>query len=227
MSGKYIPMKLLVVADVYGDFTTLGKIIEKARDLNPDVVICPGNITDMFAQASDFSQLDVADIIIQKLLSLGKPVLCVPGNHDPYDIIDVFEEYGVNLHGKHRVVNNHHFIGFGGAKTPFNTPFEPSEEEVKEHLERLPNTQPLIMVTHNPPKDTKLDVVKKKHVGSLTIREEIQKKKPLVAIAAHILEGRGVDVLDSTTLFNPGPAFKGFFGMVNIGKKVLCEKKSL
>lgn len=218
-------MKILVIADIHGKFQILEKIINKAEKENPDLVICPGNITDMFDVVQEFSQLDVADIIIQKLLSLRKPLLCVPGNHDPYDILDVFDDYKINLHGKRKKIMEINFMGFGGALTPFNTLFEPSEEETKETLERLAVEATTILVVHNPPKNTKTDKLKSgEHVGSTAVREFIHTHKPLLTITAHIHEAFGEDKLGSTTLFNPGPAFQGRYGLVEITKnKIVCK----
>ena len=218
-------MKLLIIADIHGDFEVLGEIIEKASRHNPDIVICPGNITDMFKIPPEFSQLDIADMVVQKLISLGKPLLCVPGNHDPYEILDVFKEYHANIHAHHKKISGVTFMGFGGAPTPFNTLFEPTEEETKAHLEKFPANPPSILVTHNPPKNTKLDKLPSgEHVGSQAIREFIEKTHPLCAISAHIHESSGEDRLGETVLFNPGPAFKGNYGIIEIEKNsVKCQ----
>ena len=218
-------MKILVVADIHGDYHMVDKILEEARGEGPDVVVCPGNFTDMFKNPSEFSQLDLADLILQKLASLGKPLLCVPGNHDPYEILDVLDDYQANLHGKHKKAAGVNFIGFGGAQTPFHTLFEPGEDEVKAALSKLPSTPPLILVVHNPPKNTAMDKLKSgEHVGSEAVRGFILGKKPLLTIAAHIHEAAGQDVLGKTTLFNHGPAFTGRYGVVEIkDNAVICK----
>lgn len=222
-------MKILILADIHGSFEMLNKVIDHAEKDNPDLVVCPGNLTDMFNNQSDISQLDVGDMIVQKLLSIRKRVFCVPGNHDPYELIEILDDYKVNLHSKNMKLKNINFIGFGGAKTPFNTNFEPSEEETKHGLNSLNHDQPMILITHNPPKDTKLDKIKSgDHVGSLAVREFILAKKPILNITAHIHEAVGKDMLGPTILFNPGPVFEGNYGIVKIeNNKVLCEFKKV
>jgi Icc-related predicted phosphoesterase len=215
-------MKLLVIADVHGKFEILQKIIDDAEKHEFDVVVSPGDFTDMFDTPPNFTQLDVADIVIQKMMIPNKPLICVPGNHDPYEILDVFDDYGVNLHGRTRKISGVVFGGWGGAVTPFNTLFEPREEETKDALGRILDkvTGRWVLVAHAPPMGTSLDMVKpKKHVGSEAVREAILRKKPALAITAHIHENSGTDTVGETTVFYPGPAFEGFYGLVELGKK--------
>jgi Icc-related predicted phosphoesterase len=223
-------MKLLVFADVHGDFERLSRVIESIdRKVvkETDLVLCPGDFTDMFSVPKEFSQIEMADMVLQRMLSLNKPTLCVPGNHDPYEILKTFDNYNIDLHNKIKERNGHSFIGWGGALTPFDTVFEPSEEETHEALTQLGDRtgSNFILVVHNPPKETKMDTVNTgEHVGSQIIREFILEKKPLLAISAHIHEAVGTDRLGSTTLFNPGPVFSGNYGVVDIkGNSVKCR----
>ncbi len=225
-------MRILVLADIHGDFETLKKIVDDTKHEGIDLVICPGDFTDIFATPKEFDQIDMAELIIQKILSLKIPVFCVPGNHDPYEIIEVFNEFGTNLHNKKTVFKGMPFIGFGGAATPFNTKFEPSDEEIKESLEK--NSSGLkpgkfILVVHNPPKNTKLDLTASgQHVGSEAVRNFIIEKKPVLSLSAHIHESRGEDKLGSSILFYPGAVFEGYYGIIEIeGKGIKTEIKKI
>jgi Icc-related predicted phosphoesterase len=228
MAGNNM-LKILVVADVHGEFEKLSKLIDRMKEHSFDLVVCPGDFTDMYNTPEGFSQIDVSEMVVQKLLSLGKPVLCIPGNHEPYEILDVFDEYGVNLHGRLVKTKDMEFIGFGGAATPFNTKFEPTEDEIKTALEMKAGERKgrFVLVVHNPPFGTKLDRTEAgEHVGSKAVREFIEKEKPVLAISAHIHEAGGVDRIGKTTLFYPGVSYEGFYGLVEIGKgKVSCEIK--
>jgi len=85
-----------------------------------------------------------------------------------------------------------------------------------------------ILVTHNPPFGTKLDKVETgEHVGSKVIREFIEKEKPLLAISAHIHEAGGIDKIGKTTIFYPGVAYEGYYGLVEVGDEIKCEIKKL
>ena len=225
-------MRILVLADIHGRLEKLAEVLEVAGKEKVDAVVCAGNLTDSFDNQLDLEQTDIADMVVQKLLLLKKPLLCIPGNHDPYETVDLFEEYGANVHDRERTVDGLVFIGFGGAETPFNTVFEPTDEEIREGLEY--NSKKLapgkfVIVVHNPPKDTKLDkILSGEHVGSKAVREFILAKKPLLCIAAHIHEGAGEDRLGDTILFYPGPVINGKYGIVEIdGGKVRTEIKSV
>jgi len=221
-------MRILVIADVHGKYMALEKIINDAGD-DIDVVVCPGDFTDMFDVPEEFSQIDIANIVLQKLLAIGKPLLCVPGNHDPYEIIRLFEDHGVSLNGTKRPVDGFNFVGWGGAPTPFNTIIEPSEEETAAALENFRNTPNMVLVVHNPPKNTKVDVIRDgKHVGSPAIRKFIEEEQPILSLTAHIHESPGKDRIGNTVVFYPGPAYEGNYGIVDINKKtVVCEKRQV
>jgi Icc-related predicted phosphoesterase len=223
-------MKILVIADIHGHTKELGKVLEGIDKGGVDLVVCPGDFTDMVSKPSEFSQIDIAEVVLQKLLSLGRPLLCVPGNLDPYEILGMFDEYDVNLHNKVVKFQGMDIMGWGGAQTPFNTIIEPSEEETKGALDKMgPKVVAgkFILVVHDPPRDTKVDLIEEgKHVGSPAIRRFIERKKPLLAISAHIHEAGGLDRIGSTHVFYPGPVFEGWYGIIALeGNKIRCERK--
>jgi Icc-related predicted phosphoesterase len=224
-------MKILVIADVHGYSEDISAFFSKMDPKEYDLLVCPGDFTDMFNQPPGFSQHNVADIILQKLVAFGIPLLCVPGNHDPYEIIEAFDEYGANLHNKKKTFGGERFIGWGGALTPFHTAFEPTEEETAAALGELGRGEPpgAILVVHNPPLNTLLDkTATGEHVGSSAIREFIEEKKPKLVISAHIHESRGEDVVGESKIFYPGPFYTGAYGVVDVnGNDVKCEIKKI
>lgn len=225
-------LKILVFADIHGEFEKAGEVLDHVKTEGIDLILCPGDFTDMFAVPEGFSQIDIADMVLQEIMALKVPILCVPGNHDPYEVLELFNEYNVNLHEKAKTIKGVMFVGWGGALTPFNTIFEPSEEETKEYLEKLyqkTKNQDFVLVVHNPPKNTKVDTtITKKHVGSESVRKFIEKRQPILVISAHIHEARGVDKIGRSTLFYPGALFEGYYGIVEIkGKAVTCESRKI
>lgn len=227
-------MRILVLADIHSEIEALSSLLEKIDSViqTTDLIICPGNVTDMSRSDSDFTQLDFANLVIQKIVGLGKSVYFLPGNHDPYDILTIFDEYGINIHNKTKTFQKTKFIGWGGALTPFNTLFEPTEEETKTHLERLSQhveKNNFVLVLHNPPKNTKLDKISTgEHVGSPAIRAFIEKEHPRLAITAHIHEAMGEDLIGKTKLFYPGPVFNGNYGIVELTPTIIkCERKQV
>ncbi len=220
-------MKLLIISDIHGKIEGMEKIFQIEKDF--DALICNGDFIDMYALPEGFSEMYVTDMILQKLLLCRKPLLCIPGNHDIPELIEFFEEAGCNLHGKTKKLGNLTFAGYGGASTPFNTNYEPTELEIKSALGGFAKTtKNLVLVVHMPPRDTKLDRVGEKHVGSQAVREFIERTKPILVISAHIHENGGVDKINNTTLFYPGPFFEGKYGTVSITESgVECKLKEI
>jgi len=211
-------MNILVVSDIHNDVENLANYIDKVAMLDFDVIVCPGDFTDVPPRG--FKAADIARLILEEFKTLKKPILAVPGNLDG-EIVKVLEEEGVSIHGKGRIVNGVGFYGFGGAKTPFNTSLEPSEEEMEAGLKKgfreVKNAKVKIQVTHSPPAGTKLDLLYTgAHVGSNAVRKSIEKNRPAAAISAHIHEARGTDEMGGTKLINSGLFPGGYCGIISI-----------
>ncbi|MBD3156145.1 MAG: hypothetical protein GF368_05885 [Candidatus Aenigmarchaeota archaeon] len=213
-------MNLLVMGDSHGDIENMINYMEKLENFKYDIIIYMGDFTDIETPRG-FNQKDITSILIEEIKSLGKPILAVPGNNDNKEVRKLIEDIGINIHGKGRVIGDYGFYGFGGAKTPFMTPFEPTEDELKRGLEKgykeTFSSKYKIQITHNPPYNTKMDVIRAgAHVGSNVVRKFIENKKPILSLSAHIHEARGVDVLGKTFLLNPGKLPEGYFGLVEM-----------
>ncbi|MDI6798448.1 MAG: metallophosphoesterase [Candidatus Aenigmarchaeota archaeon] len=214
-------MNILVVSDFHNDVESLMKYIDKVALLDFDVITVVGDFTDYNVQRG-FSAVDIGRLIIEELSSLNKPILATPGNFDK-ELLPFFEEEDILLHGNGKIIKNVGFYGFGGAKTPFNTPFEPSETEVENGLlkgyEEVKNCKTKVQVTHIPPRNTKLDIVfTGAHVGSEVVRKFIEKYQPNVAVCAHIHEARGTDEIGETKIINSGRFPEGYCGLVTVEK---------
>jgi len=224
ISGDFV--NILIISDIHNDIENLMVYFDKLRGMDFDVIVCPGDFTDI--PPKGFDALDIAKIIIEQLKIFRKPILIVPGNWDK-DLLGYFELEGMNLHATGRIIKDVGFYGFGGAKTPFNTLFEPSEDEIttglKEGYEHVKNAKIKVQVTHNPPSRTKVDAVYTgAHVGSEAVRKFIEEKQPQLAICAHIHEGRGIDEIEKTKIINSGRFPEGYVGFVSIDDKKVTTK---
>lgn len=220
-------MNILVIGDIHNDVENLMTLLDKVSSLDFDLVLCIGDVTDL-GVPKGFSRVDIARLILEELKTFNKPILVVPGNMDR-DIIPLIEEEGISLHGHGRVIENVGLYGFGGAKTPFGSPLEPTEEELKAGLERgyeeAKDGGLKVQVTHTPPARTKIDMLLSGgHVGSEVVRSFIEEKKPCVGISAHIHEARGTDELGETKLINPGRFPEGYCGLVTVKKDSVNTK---
>ncbi len=90
-------------------------------------------------------------------------------------------------------IAGYHVAGLGYSNpTPFDTPGEYSEQELKERLQRFSGLDPLVLICHTPPKDTALDRAGEgKHFGSDAIREFIEREQPRYFYCGHIHEAAG------------------------------------
>jgi hypothetical protein len=213
-------MNIVVVSDIHGDIENLFTYFDKIKELVFDVIVCPGDFTDANIPKG-FTQEDVARLIIKELKLLKKPILAVPGNVDTKNMIKIFEDEGISIHGKGKIIGDFGFYGYGGAQTPFETNIEPTEEELKLGLKNswneVKNAKYKVQVTHNPPSGTRVDMIQSGlHVGSNAVREAIESYEPLVAISAHIHEARGTDRVKKTFIINSGRFPEGYFGLINI-----------
>lgn len=199
-------MKILLLTDIHGQYDTIPGFME----FSPDIVIIAGDITDCGdpREATEvFKQIDV-------------PCFAIPGNCDARQILEIIEESdAVNLHGTSLEIGPVTFTGVGGSNpTPFNTPFELSEEELGEVLEkakkRAHQNVHNILVTHAPPYCT-LDDIGGVNVGCKCFRDSL-KEFDLVC-CGHIHDHTGVIDIDGTLVVNPGPASEGKGALITLG----------
>jgi uncharacterized protein len=211
-------MRILVIGDMHNDVENLMQFLDMASEFKFDLIVCPGDFTDVAPRG--FSSVEVGRLILEELKSTGKPILAVPGNWDD-KMIPVFEREGVSIHGRGRVVGGIGFYGFGGAKTPFGTSYEPGEDDIEtgvmQAYEAVKDARIKVQVTHNPPYGTRCDMITSgTHVGSPVVRRLTEQLKPTVAVCAHIHEARGVDEIGPTKVINPGRFPEGYAGIVDI-----------
>jgi Icc-related predicted phosphoesterase len=213
-------MNIVVISDIHGDVENLITYFDKIKEFKFDVIVCPGDFSDAYVPRG-FKQEDIVNLIIKEFKTLKKPILTVPGNVDPKNIVKILEEEKISIHGKGISIGEYGFYGYGGALTPFGTNIEPTEEELKTKLKEafddIKNSKYKIQVTHTPPSGSRLDMIQSGlHVGSEAVRGAIETYKPIVAISSHIHEARGVDHLNNTFLMNSGRFPEGYFGLINI-----------
>jgi Icc-related predicted phosphoesterase len=197
--------------------------LDSLLSLEPDLVIISGDITH-------FGPIDGA---LDVLSRIDVPCFVVPGNCDPREILEVFEESNaVSLHGSALTVGRLSIAGLGGSNpTPFHCPFELSEEEIdvilSRAIEAMDRSMYHVLVSHAPPKGI-LDEVSGQHVGSESIRKHL-KKFDLVC-CAHIHEQRGVTEIDGVKVVNPGQASEGQCALLRFNeeeKDIQVELKNL
>jgi hypothetical protein len=150
-------------------------------------------------------------------------VFFVHGNWDAPDT--ALPDGAVPLHGRTGMLGKYSIGGLGGsAPTPFNAPFEMGDDAARDVLGRLGHVD--ILVSHSPPLRTKCDLARSGHIGSLPVREYVQREKPSIVLSGHVHEGRAVDRLGQTTVVNPGPLMEGDYAELRLDGIISVELKS-
>jgi len=149
-----------------------------------------------------------------------KPVMAIPGNCDLKSILKVLDNSkATNLHNASERIGNIIFIGLGGSNpTPFDTPFELQEDEIKSSLDDLvreaeSSGNTIILLTHAPPHGT-TDKIPAGHVGSTALEQFVDRVDLIVC--GHIHEARGVMNSGKTVVVNPGMVSKGYGALITV-----------
>lgn len=155
-----------------------------------------------------------------------------PGNDDRFDIDDALKSSSVVLYPEDEVVwidDHHEMITSAWTNpTPWHSPRETTEERLTEIIEKMASKiqhmETAIFNLHCPPCNTPIDVapeldetLKPKvssgggmsmiHVGSVAVRQSIEKHQPLLGIHGHIHESRGFVKIGRTLCINPGSEY--------------------
>ena len=206
-------MRIYAAADIHGSARAERMIREDLARHRPDLFVAAGDLTD-FGPASRARDL---------LAELPVPALAVPGNCDPPETVAVLEELGVGLHARKAVVAGRTFVGIGGSNpTPFGMPFELSEDEILDALQRV--MEPGAIIVSHPPPRGYVDVARVGgHVGSTALRQVIEAFAPPLVLCGHIHEARGVARHGPTTIVNAGAANAGHRALVEIDGDVKVQ----
>lgn len=159
----------------------------------------------------------------------GQDVACylMAGNDDIAAVDDVLDRSDtvINAWGKVLMIDDEHeMLSEGHANiTPFGCPRDISEETLRERIDDLAaqvqNMETCIFNLHCPPYDTPIDKapeldedlrpqigmhgVEMESVGSVAVREAIEKHQPLLGLHGHIHESKGTAKLGRTLCINP------------------------
>ena len=206
-------MRIYVASDIHASAHATRMIRDHLREHVPDVFVAAGDLTN-FGPVSFAREL---------LSGAGVPTLAVPGNCDPRGLLAVLRDLGVDLHGRKANVAGRTFVGLGGSKpTPFGTPFELSEREIEETLQRVMEPR-AVLVSHPPPHGLVDTIRSGAHVGSVAVRRIVEAFEPPLVLCGHIHEARGIARLGPTTIVNPGAARDGHAALVEIDRDVRVQ----
>ncbi|HOJ49693.1 MAG TPA: metallophosphoesterase [Spirochaetota bacterium] len=205
-------MKIMFITDIHNNY----KDIEKLLLNNIDVIIIGGDFTIRGGR-------DDVKKILDNIIKIFKgKILAVPGNMDKKEVLDVLIDYNINIECSGVIIEDIGFFGCGGSeKTPFDTPNEKDSNDIYRCLvtgyNSIKEAGIKVMVSHNPPFNTKCDkVLSGNSVGSKKVREFIENYLPDYCLTGHIHEGIASDIIGKTVVVNPGPFQNGRFAIIDI-----------
>ncbi len=210
-------IKFLALSDIHGKLSSLNSIMEQAMGAHGiGAITISGDISN-YGDSSEVKR------ILDVLGGTGLPVFFVLGNCDPLEAVDLSTERAFHLEARCERWGGLTITGAGGSTpTPFGTTFERDEGDLLGQLMKNirscgPESSRLFLLVHNPPYGMTVDRTSfGYHVGSRRLRELIETVSPIVVQCGHIHEAVGVERIGNTVVFNPGPAMRGNYALVEV-----------
>jgi len=168
------------------------------------------------------------EIAEKNLKGTGIRFIVAPGNDDNPVIDPILDASEVieRAEGMVLEIEGHQMLNSGYTNpTPWATPRECSEEELKKKIEgmisQINDLKTSIFQLHAPPYGTGIDdaPVLDKYLrpikggtirgpaGSMAVREAIEKYQPLLGLHGHIHESKGATKIGKTLCINPGSMY--------------------
>lgn len=196
----------------------------------------PASVHALFNQLARRKLVNWVNIAEERLKGTGIKCFVTGGNDDEWEVLRAMKEQATESffaceNEMVHVDDSHTMISIGiSTPTPWNTPREVSEEElgrlIDEMAVKVPDMQKAIFNFHDPPIDSTLDTCPKLDwtkdppeqiteggqvvlhgAGSKSVREAIEKYKPMLGLHGHIHESQSVAKLGRTTCINPGSEY--------------------
>lgn len=171
-------------------------------------------------------------LVKERLTPTGIPLVMNVGNDDTDDVLDLLKKEAPEnvLIPEGQVVRAgpYEIFGCGYANmTPWRCPRDLEEADLEKFLDKtatqIDNPRQTILDIHAPPSNTSLDLAPELdedfrpktirgevllgHVGSTSVRALIESIRPLVGLHGHIHEGKGLDEVAGTPVYNPGSTY--------------------
>ena len=196
-------MKFLVLTDIHGNTEALDKL--EPEFAKADAVLFAGDFCECF-------KTETGKPVLDALIKKHDEIYAVLGNCDEPEFIEQLEDAGINAERVLNYTGGLAIVGSGGgSKFTGKTPNEREEDDLLSDFDIMNQEEfqndysNFILISHNPPKNTKCDAVNAElHAGSEKFRALIEEKKPLAVVTGHIHEGCGTDKIGDTVVINSG-----------------------
>lgn len=215
-------MKFLILSDIHGCIENLNKLDNEFKAA--DAVLFGGDFAKFGAE-------ETGKPVLEALLKKHEYIFSVIGNCDRPDFLEEIENADISIE---KNLTFHAGIALcgagGGTRFSGDTPNERDEDDILSDFDVVENSslqcadenghwQNLLLIMHNPPKDTKCDLIPAGvHVGSSQLRDYIEKRSPFLVVTGHIHEGAGIDNIGESVVINPGALIEGKYAWAEAQK---------
>jgi len=217
MDNKKLPLRILVLGDIHGEISSVGRVVMTVQQKRFDGIFLVGDIgvASLENQRERASKIKngiyraSVSCVFETLRELGAPIFYVPGNWDPKNIgLNLDQVNNVDLNGEGHIckLGDFQIVGLGGSSSigmnfPYEWPDKDMKDRIKKIFEGVVAWNKTIMISHDLPFRSKIDInVQKRHAGSKAVRELIKDFSPALCLAGHIHEGVGLDVVGESSL---------------------------
>lgn len=188
----------------------------------------PAELDALFANVIREGVARWMSLLSERLADSRVAVYTMLGNDDEPALADVLRGCGAAVYAEDGIVElpgGFQMLSVGhSTPTPWHTPRELGEEELGARIEalaaQLEDPRRAVFNLHCPPADTHLDQAAKldgdlrpvvdasgpvmTSVGSVAVREAIERHHPLLALHGHVHESPAIQRLNGTVCVNPG-----------------------
>jgi Icc-related predicted phosphoesterase len=193
-------MKLLLFSDLHASETAAVNVARLAR--NVDVLVGAGDFGN--------ARRDI-DRCLKILKMVDKPAVLVAGNNESTEELRAASAdwpSAVVLHGDAVDIGGVTFFGLGGGVpvTPFGSwSYDFTEDQARALLASCPPEA--VLVSHSPPKGILDQSSSGASLGSVAVREAIDRTRPRLVVCGHIhASGGKQESIGGTVVVNAGPA---------------------
>lgn len=193
-------MRLLLASDIHRDLAATRSLIERSE--HHDLVLLAGDLATQHEGLEEVAEL---------VCSFVPPVVVTPGNNERPEALERAVTArcpnATALHAEQRLVAGLEIAGLGGGVPPIGKDwsFDLTEEEARRALAEF--SEPIdVLLLHSPPAGCGDRDGEGTRIGSVAIREAIERLQPTLAVCGHVHPSWGtVGRIGATTVVNPGP----------------------
>ncbi|KUJ76389.1 serine/threonine protein phosphatase [Ruegeria marisrubri] len=195
-------MKVLAFSDLHMARARAADLVQASSEA--DLVIGAGDYCNMRQGLPEAMSM---------LSGISAPLVLVPGNAESAEELAAAVPEGVHvLHGSGMTVDGVRLfgLGYGVPVTPFGDwSCDMTEAEATEMLDRCDRAD--ILIVHSPPKGTGDVTSQGVSVGSIAVRDAIERIQPKLAFCGHIHDSWGFrGAIGKTAVANLGPTVNWF-----------------